>query len=33
MYGTIKKLINIVETHKSQIDILTIEINNLKNIN
>ena len=30
MYGTIKKLINIVEDHKTQIDILKIEIDNLK---
>jgi hypothetical protein len=33
MYGTIKKLINIVENHKSQIDILKIEIDNLKTMN
>lgn len=33
MYGTIKKLINIVEDHKTQIDILKVEIDNLKNNN
>ena len=33
MYGTIKKLINIVEDNKTQIDMLKIEIDNLKSMN
>jgi hypothetical protein len=33
MYGTIKKLINMVEDNKTQIDMLKIEIDNLKSMN